>query len=127
MQPTLASYPIIAFVATTQPDRARDFYTNTLGLKLLSEDGFALAFDANGIMLRVQIVERHVPPGYTALGWMVPDIAAAALDLAARGVTFSRYEWMDQDAQGIWTSPSGARVAWFQDPDGNTLSLTQFH
>lgn len=127
MQATLSNYPIMAFVATTQPDRARDFYGNTLGLKLVSEDGFALAFDANGTMLRVQIVERLEPPGYTVLGWIVPDIAAAARDLASHAVTLKRYEWMEQDALGVWTSPGGARVAWFTDPDGNTLSITQLN
>ena len=77
-------------------------------------------------MLRVAFVEQLQPQGFTILGWIVADIAATARDLAARGVEFKRYEWMDQDALGIWRSPSGAQVAWFPDPDGNTLSLTQF-
>ncbi len=122
----LKSQPIIAFVATTKPDRAKKFYTKALGLKLVSEDGFALAFDAGGTMLRVAIVPRFTPAGYTVLGWIVPNIRQTAAKLERRGVIFKRYEGMPQDEQGIWTSPSGAKIAWFEDPDGNTLSLTQF-
>lgn len=123
--PMLASTPIVAFVVTARPDQAREFYSGVLGLKLTGEDGFALTFDAGGTPLRVAIVNDLLPPGYTVLGWIVPDISAAAQELAARGVEFRRYQWMDQDEQGIWRSPSGAQVAWFGDPDGNTLSITQ--
>ncbi|MBI3491599.1 MAG: VOC family protein [Acidobacteria bacterium] len=121
----LKSRPIVAFVATTDPSRAKAFYAKTLGLHLVSEDGFALMFDAGGTMLRVAIVQTLQPAGYTVLGWIVPDIARAVRDLVKRGVTFQRYEWMTQDELSIWSSPSGARVAWFTDPDGNTLSLTE--
>jgi catechol 2,3-dioxygenase-like lactoylglutathione lyase family enzyme len=121
----LKSRPIVAFVGTTDPKRAKAFYARTLGLRLVSEDGFALAFDAGGTMLRVAIVKTLQPAGYTVLGWIVPDIAKAARDLAKRGVVFQRYEGMPQDDLGIWSSPSGARVAWFTDPDKNTLSLTE--
>jgi hypothetical protein len=92
---------------------------------LISEDAFALAFDAGGTMLRVAIVKTLQPAGYTILGWIVPDIAKAVRDLVKRGVIFQRYEGMPQDDLGIWSSPSGARVAWFTDPDSNTLSLTE--
>jgi catechol 2,3-dioxygenase-like lactoylglutathione lyase family enzyme len=121
----LKSQPIVAFVATTDPKRAKAFYAKTLGLRLISEDGFALAFDAGGTMLRVAIVNSLQPAGYTVLGWIVPDIAKAVRGLAKRGVSFQRYEGMPQDELAIWSSPSGARVAWFSDPDGNTLSLTE--
>jgi catechol 2,3-dioxygenase-like lactoylglutathione lyase family enzyme len=121
----LKSRPIVAFVATTDPKRAKAFYAKTLGLHLVSEDGFALAFDAGGTMLRVAIVNALQPAGYTVLGWIVPDIAKAVRALVKRGVTFQRYQWMQQDDLGIWSSPSGARVAWFTDPDSNTLSLTE--
>ncbi|HEY7171861.1 MAG TPA: VOC family protein [Vicinamibacterales bacterium] len=121
----LKSRPIVAFVATTDPKRAKIFYAKTLGLRLVSEDGFALAFDAGGTMLRVAIVNALQPAGYTVLGWIVPDIAKAVRALVKRGVRFQRYEGMGQDDLGIWSSPSGARVAWFADPEGNTLSLTQ--
>lgn len=121
----LKTRPIIAFVATTNSSRAKAFYAKTLGLRLVSEDGFALAFDAGGTMLRVAIVQALQPAGYTVLGWIVPDVARAVRALVKRGVTFQRYEWMTQDDLGIWSAPSGARVAWFSDPDGNTLSLTE--
>jgi catechol 2,3-dioxygenase-like lactoylglutathione lyase family enzyme len=122
----LTTSPIIAFVATTAPSRAKSFYTKTLGLKLVSEDDFALVFDAGGTMLRVAIVPHLEPAQYTVLGWIVPDIRRTAAALAKRRVKFRRYPGMDQDDLGIWTSPSGARIAWFKDPDGNTLSLTEF-
>ena len=118
--------PIVAFVATTTPARAKEFYANVLELSLLSEDGFALMFDAGGTKLRVAIVREHRPAGNTVLGWIVPDIRRSLQDLTSRGVKFNRYEEFEQDEFGIWTSPSGARVAWFGDPDGNTLSLTEF-
>lgn len=117
---------LISFVATSDPKAARKFYENTLGLTFVSGDQFALVFEVSGTMLRVQKVDRVDPHGYTALGWEVPDINRAVSELGKRGVKFARYEGMDQDDQGIWKAPSGARIAWFQDPDGNLLSLTQF-
>jgi catechol 2,3-dioxygenase-like lactoylglutathione lyase family enzyme len=122
----LTSCPIIAFAATTDPQRAKGFYAGTLGLRLVSEDGFALTFDAAGTQLRVAVVRALQPAPYTVLGWRVPDIVAATDELSRRGVVFERYDGMFQDALGIWTSPSGARLAWLRDPDGNTLSLTEF-
>jgi len=121
----LADRPISAFVATTQPDVAQRFYTDALGLKLTSRDQYALVFDAGGTMLRVVIVESLAPQPFTILGWVVPDIRATVAELTHRGVDFTRYAWMDQDDLGVWSAPDGARVAWFTDPDGNTLSLTQ--
>jgi hypothetical protein len=100
-----------------------------LGLLLISEDEYALVFDAHGTMLRVAIVGEIVLAPYTVLGWQVGDIAAAVRGLAAKGVAFERYPWlekgMDQDGLGIWSAPSGAKVAWFKDPDGNLLSVSQ--
>jgi catechol 2,3-dioxygenase-like lactoylglutathione lyase family enzyme len=122
----LGSSPIIAFVATTDPERARGFYVDTLGLRLVRQDAFALEFDAGGTMLRVVTVRELHPAGYTVLGWIVDDLAARVHELVGRGVVFQRYGGMEQDDDGVWTSPSGARVAWFADPDGNTLSLTEF-
>ena len=117
---------MIAFVATRDPALAKEFYRDTLGLRLVSEElPFALVFDLNGIMLRVTIVKDVKPAGYTILGWQVPDIAAGAKALQKAGVRFERYPGMDQDESGIWTSPSGAKVAWFKDPDGNTLSISE--
>jgi catechol 2,3-dioxygenase-like lactoylglutathione lyase family enzyme len=123
----LGSHKVVAFVATRVPERAKAFYRDTLGLHLVAEQlPFALVFDANGTMLRVTIVRELVTAPYTVLGWDVPDIAATAKALSAAGVKLERYPGMPQDELGIWTSPSGARVAWFKDPDGNTLGVTQF-
>lgn len=117
---------VVAFVATSRPAEAKSFYGETLGLRLLTDDAYAVAFDANGVMLRVQKVQEHTPPPYTVLGWDVADIHASVKELSNRGVSCERYEWLGQDESGVWTSPSGAQIAWFKDPDGNTLSLTQF-
>lgn len=115
----------MAFVATRDPSRAKTFYRDTLGLTLDYEDRFAVVFRVRGVMLRVTIVQELTPAPYTVLGWEVPNIVTAAKDLERAGVRFERYPGLPQDDLGIWTSPSGARVAWFKDPDGNTLSITQ--
>jgi catechol 2,3-dioxygenase-like lactoylglutathione lyase family enzyme len=118
---------IIAFVGVSDADTARTFYRDILGLTLVSEDGFALVFDANGTMLRVTMVPEVRAANYTVLGWQVSDIVATAKLLNAAGVELQRYPGLnDRDELGIWTAPSGARIAWFKDPDGNVLSITQF-
>jgi catechol 2,3-dioxygenase-like lactoylglutathione lyase family enzyme len=117
---------LMAFVATRDPIRARAFYRDTLGLELVSGDQFALVFDIGGTMLRVTTVQELTPAGYTVLGWQVQDVVGAAKSLQQNDVVFERYPGMVQDEHGIWKSPSGAMVAWFKDPDGNTLSITQF-
>ncbi len=117
---------VISFVATQNPASALKFYESTLGLKLVSDGPFAIVFDASGTMLRVQKVQELLPAKHTVLGWEVPDIGAKIQELTNRGIRFERYDGLDQDKSGVWTSPSGAKVAWFKDPDGNTLSLTQF-
>ena len=116
---------IVTFVATSKPESAKSFYERTLGLPLITDDLFAFVFDANGITLRVQKVQAHTPPNHTVLGWDVADLRAEINDLTKRGVSFERYEQLDQDESGVWTAPSGAKIAWFKDPDGNVLSLTQ--
>ena len=116
----------ICFAATTKPLQAKEFYRDTLGLKLVEDSPFALVFDANGTMLRVQKVREVVPAGYTILGWEVDDIGTTVGGLSKEGVRFERYDGLPQDEKGIWTAPDGSRVAWFKDLDGNTLSLTQF-
>jgi catechol 2,3-dioxygenase-like lactoylglutathione lyase family enzyme len=122
----LGRYNIVAFATIVDVERAKSFYRDTLGLRLVDEEPpFALVFDANGIMIRLGM-GKEIPkfPG-TVLGWQVPDIESAVQELADAGVVFERYEWMKQDERGIWTSPTGARVAWFKDPDGNILSLSE--
>jgi len=122
----LAAHKLCAFVATTDPARAKAFYRDQLGLHLVREElPFALVFDANGTMLRVQVVRELTSAGYTVLGWEVPDIAATATRLEEAGVKMEHFEGVPQDELGIWTSPSGARVAWFKDPEGHILSIAQ--
>jgi catechol 2,3-dioxygenase-like lactoylglutathione lyase family enzyme len=117
---------VIAFAASLDLDRARAFYEGVLGLRLVQQDQFACVFDANDTMLRVSAVESLADQGHTVLGWQVADITAAVGELRDAGVEFATYPGMNQDDNGIWTTPSGDQVAWFSDPDGNTLSLTQF-
>ncbi len=117
----------ISFIATRDRAKAKAFYGEVLGFPITSEDPFALVFNMNGTMLRISTVPDHQAVPHTVLGWDVPDITAAVNALSARGVRFNIYEGFGQDALGIWKAPdSGARVAWFLDPDGNNLSLTQF-
>jgi catechol 2,3-dioxygenase-like lactoylglutathione lyase family enzyme len=118
-------WQLVAFVATADPARAQRFYEGVLGLPLISDDPFALIFDAQGTLLRVQKVDAVAPAPYTVLGWSTRDIEADVEALSAKGVAFERYEGMEQDANGIWSAPDGARVAWFKDPDGNLLSLSE--
>ncbi len=115
----------MAFLATRDGGRARTFYETALGFRVLSDDDFALALDAGGTMLRIQKVGSFAPHPFTALGWEVADIARAVAELRGAGVAFERFAGLGQDEAGVWLAPSGARVAWFKDPDGNTLSLTQ--
>ena len=122
----LGTSDVVAFASATDLDRARSFYQGKLGLRLIEQNPFACVFDANGTMLRVTAVQKVAQPGYTVLGWRVADIAQVARDLSAAGVVFTRYDGMDQDENGVWTTPGGDKVAWFADPDGNNLSLTQF-
>ena len=123
----LGACNVIAFVATKQPERAKLFYSKTLGLRLVADTPFALVFDAGGTMLRISKVGELTPAPYTVLGWKVPNFRVTVEHLTSGGVTFERYKGMPQDELGIWTTPDGDKVAWFKDPDGNTLSLTQFH
>jgi len=122
----LTSSMIIGFLATTNPDVAKDFYENKLGLKLLEESPFAIVFSSGDTTLRVQKVESLVPPPYTSLGWAVTDIAASVQQLTSQGVEFQHFEGLPQNDAGIWLTPDGSQVAWFKDPDGNTLSLTEY-
>ena len=122
----LATSDVIAFASTTDLARARTFYEATLGLPVVDENAFACVFDAHGTMLRITAVGEVAHPGYTVLGWRVSDISATVTGLESHGVVFTRYDGMNQDAHGVWTTPIGDRVAWFTDPDGNVLSLTEF-
>ena len=122
----LQTSEVIAFVGSADLRQARVFYEQTLGLRVVEHSDFACVFDANGTMLRVTAVAEAARIGYTVLGWRVSDIGTIIRGLIARGVVFLRYDGMDQDEAGVWTTPAGDKVAWFADPDGNVLSLTQF-
>jgi catechol 2,3-dioxygenase-like lactoylglutathione lyase family enzyme len=116
---------IIGFVATIDAAKSRAFYEAVLGLALTSEDEFAIVFDANGVELRIQKVQILTPQPHTQLGWSVTSLEEVVRALNAKGVVFESYPFLQQNALGIWAAPSGAKVAWLKDPDGNLLSLTQ--
>jgi catechol 2,3-dioxygenase-like lactoylglutathione lyase family enzyme len=122
----LQTSEVIAFVGSADLGQARAFYEQALGLRMIERTDFACVFDANGTMLRFTAVTEVARGGYTVLGWRVSDITAVVRSLTAKGVMFLRYDGMDQDASGVWTTPGGDQVAWFADPGGNVLSLTQF-
>jgi len=117
---------LVAFVPSRDPKKAKSFFIDVLGLRIVSEDPFAVILDSNGVAVRlvdVSSVKDFVPAPFTILGWSVKDIKQTVRELQARGVTFERYPGMTQDDLGVWVAPSGAKVVWFKDPDGNTLSV----
>lgn len=119
---------MIGFIPTRDADRSRNFYEHTLGLTFVADDGFALVFKAAGNMMRVVRVGEFTPGPYTILGWEIADIVASVTALSAKGIVFVHYPFLPPaqvDKLGIWSAPGGAKVAWFHDPDGNTLSLSQ--
>lgn len=122
----LADCDLVAFLSTTDLDRARVFFAETVGLVLSEDTPFGCVFDAHGTSLRVTLVDEVRPAPYTVLGWVVSDLAAELRGLVERGAVAEDFADMDQDVQGIWTTPDGGLVAWFKDPDDNLLSLTQF-
>ena len=117
---------LVAFLPTTDLDRAQAFFSDVVGLSLLERTSFACLFDAHGTALRVTLVDHLSPASYTVLGWVVTDIADCVRSMARRAVHTERFPAMDHDELGVWTTPSGDLVAWFKDPDGNVLSITQF-
>jgi catechol 2,3-dioxygenase-like lactoylglutathione lyase family enzyme len=120
----LSGSELVAFLATTDKARARTFFEDTLGLTLVEDGPHACVFDVHGTRLWVTPVESKASAPYTVLGWEVPDMAAAVRDLVGRGVEMIRVDGIEQDELGIWTTPGGDQVAWFKDPDDNTLSLS---
>ena len=119
-------YKIIAFANIFDVAKAKAFYGGTLGLRLVDEEPpFALVYDANGTMIRLGMSKEPIQSGGTVLGWEVPSCEAAVRELLAAGVTLERYGFMQQDELGVWTAPTGAKVAWFKDPDGNVLSVSE--
>lgn len=121
----LSDQKIKAFIPTVDPDRSKSFYMNLLGLTLLSEDYYGMDFETNGTLLRISTVEHLKPHPFTVLGWEVDDLISLIHALTRKGVKFERYNLIEQDSNGIWTAPGGVKVAWFKDPDGNLLSLSE--
>lgn len=122
----LGNTPIVAFIPTLDFDKARAFYVDILGLRFVANDGFALVLDANGTMIRVAKVQPDFKPAFfTILGWEVTEIERVVAAMTEKGVVFERYGFFEQDDLAIWAAPGGAKVAWFKDPDGNTLSVSQ--
>lgn len=118
---------LIGFLVTAKVEEAKAFYGGVLGFRMRGEDPFALVFDANGTMIRINKAKQFSPAQGTVLGWDVADIRAAIGELVKRGVRFEQFSlpFMRQDELGIWTPPGGDQVAWFKDPDGNVLSISQ--
>ena len=117
---------LMAFIPTRDGDAARVFYEKKVGLRFISEDQFAVVFQSGANTVRITRTGSFTPAPFTILGWESSDIEQDVRDMSARGVVFERYDYMGpQDDLGIWTSPSGAKIAWFKDPDGNTLSIGQ--
>jgi catechol 2,3-dioxygenase-like lactoylglutathione lyase family enzyme len=121
----LSQSTLVAFVPTVDAEHARQFYVDVLKLEFVKDDGFALVLRSNDNSIRIVKLEKHTPLPFTILGWEVADIATAVGELTAAGVAFSHYSFLQQDEVGVWTAPTGEKVAWFQDPDGNVLSVSQ--
>ena len=121
----LSQCRIVGFAPIADADRARHFYGDILGLTFVYQDQFAVVFEAAGNRIRLARMEKVNPAPYTILGWEVLDIQSTASELAGRGVVFERYPFLEQDERGVWSAPGGAKVAWFKDPDGNVLSISQ--
>lgn len=116
----------ILFLATANPARSREFYEKSLGFKFVADEPYALIFDLDGLPLRIQKLSEFTPQQHTILGWSVREINKIIYILTeATDVQMLRYDFLEQDSDGVWTSPSGAKIAWFKDPDGNILSLTE--
>lgn len=122
----LKNLRITAFLPTINPEQSKQFYKDILELKLVSEDNYALEFEGDGTFLRITVVEKFEPHPFTVLGFKIEDIATQVKYLNKKGVEFERYNYFEQDDLSVWTSPSKAKVAWFKDPDGNLVSLTEY-
>jgi catechol 2,3-dioxygenase-like lactoylglutathione lyase family enzyme len=121
----LSSSNLIGFLVTKDYDKARAFFEAQLGFEFVSVDQFALVMQAGAHMIRVSKVPNFTPARNTVLGWQVEDIEALVSWLKQRGVIFEKYPFIQDPEIGIWTAPSGDKVAWFKDPDGNVLSVSR--
>lgn len=121
----LATATVSPLLGTMKPEAAKAFYGDVLGLKFVTDDGFALVFAGDNATIRISRVPAMAPAQYAVLAFVVPNIEKAVDDLAAKGVTFARFGFFPQDQRGIWAAPDGTKVAWFHDPDLNLLSVVQ--
>lgn len=121
----LANAAVMGFIPTRDFAEARAFYVDILGLAFVSQDEFALEVESNGTHIRIAKVQEFTPFPFTILGWRVPEIVPAVRSLADKGIIFECYQHLQHDEDSIWTAPGGTRIAWFRDPEGNTLSLSQ--
>jgi len=121
----LASMNMVGFLLTKDYDKARAFYVGHLGFEFVSLDQFALVIEAGKSMIRIVKVPTFTPLQSTVLGWQVEDIEVIVDWLAKRGVEFAKYPFVQDKERGIWTAPGGSKVAWFKDPDGNVLSVSE--
>ncbi len=121
----LGSNNVVAMVPIKDPAKARAFYEGVLGLRFEKDDGYALVFHANGIMVRAVKLKEFTPVQYTVLGWQVSGIEKVVRGLSEKGIHFEVFGFFKQDELGIWTAPTGDKVAWFKDPDGNMLSVSE--
>ncbi len=112
-----------AFIPTLDFAKAKAFYGETLGLKQVSENPYAMEFDANGTLLRITLVRELNPHPFTVLGWGVTNIEDEMRELAGKGVVFEKFGLPGQNDKGVWQADETTKVAWFKDPDGNLLSL----
>ena len=122
---TFEDYDVMATAPTVEPERAKAFYRDVLGLRLQDDTQFALIFQAGRTTLLIQKVASFTPFPFTLFGWKVPDIEATARYLKDKGVSLERFPGLQQTELGVWVSPAAAKVGWFKDPDGNILSLTE--
>jgi len=122
----LSEPTITAFLPTTRPEESKQFYQRILGLNLISEDDYALEFEGNGTRLRITVVDEFEPHPFTVLGFKIVDLVSQVESLTKKGVVFERYASLEQDEFGVWIAPSMAKIAWFKDPDGNLVSLTEY-
>jgi catechol 2,3-dioxygenase-like lactoylglutathione lyase family enzyme len=120
----LHSGKLIGFLLTTDYDKARAFYEGKLGLKFVSLDQFALVLHSGEQMIRIAKVEEFTAFQSTVLGWQVDDVEATVNWLQFQGVQTEKYPFVADKKLGIWKAPSGDKIAWFKDPDGNVLSVS---
>ena len=121
----LASMNMMGFILTKDYEKSRAFYEGKLGFEFESLDQFALVMQAGKSMIRIVKVPTFTPLQSTVLGWQVGDIEAIVDWLTKRGVVFEKYPFVQDKERGIWSTPDGSKVAWFKDPDGNVLSVSQ--